>query len=238
MSPRFDFSAARRLMVEQQIRTWASNEPRLLEIMGRLSREDFTPDSFRTLAYADLEIPLGHGGLMERPSYVAQVLSALRLRPGERVLEVGTGSGYLTAIMIELGTVVHSVEIEPTLASRARHNLSTALPSGHGANIEIADLHVWSGPNDIYDAILLGGSLPAWEPSFLSALRAGGRLYAVIGRPPLMQARLFTRGRDGQGVAAQTLFETCLPPLRGVETFPGGRTTVASSSSASESVVP
>lgn len=216
MVRRFDFASARRQMVEQQIRTWAAHEPAVLEVLGRLPREEFAPAAFRTLAYADLGIPLGHGAVMEPPSYVGRVLAALRPRRGERFLEVGTGSGYLAACLGELGVTVHGVEIEPALAARARRVLAALVPDARLV-VENADIHTWRGPREVYDAVILGGSLPAWDPSFLEALRPGGRLYAVIGRPPLMRARLFTRAPDGAGVSSRDLFETLLAPLRGLE---------------------
>ncbi len=215
MTPRFDFAAARRRMVEQQLRTQAILAPGILGILGRLPREEFAPVAFRTLAYAELEIPLGHGAVMDRPSFVGAVLAAVEPAAGERVLEVGTGSGYLTACLGAAGATVHSVEIEPALATRARRVLAAVTPDVH-ATIEIADIHTWNGPENVYDIVVLGGSLPTWDPSFLQALRPGGRLFAVIGRPPLMSARLYIRAAAGEGMSARTLFETRLTPLRGL----------------------
>jgi protein-L-isoaspartate(D-aspartate) O-methyltransferase len=216
MSPRFDFAAARRQMVEQQLKTQAIHDPRILALLGRLPREEFVPVALRTLAYADLESPLGHGAAMERPSYVGAVLAAVRPRPGERVLEVGTGSGYLSACLAELGASVHTVEIEPALAARARRVLASVVPEAT-VTVETADVHTWDGPEAVYDAVVLGGSLPVWDPSFLDALRPGGRLLAAVGAPPLMTVRLYTRASTGAGVACRNLFETVLPPLRGLD---------------------
>ncbi len=221
MSPRFDFAAARRQMVEQQLRTQAIHDPRIFEIFARLPREEFTPAALRTLAYAELEVPLGHGASMDRPSYLGAVLDAVRPAAGERVLEVGTGSGYLSACLGALGATVHSVEIEPTLVARARRVLAAVVPET-SVTVETDDLHTWGGPGEIYDVVVLGGSLPKADPSFLHALRPGGRLLAVLGHPPLMTARLFVRARAGEGASARALFETSLPPLRGLPS-PRGR---------------
>jgi protein-L-isoaspartate(D-aspartate) O-methyltransferase len=216
MSPRFDFAAARRQMVEQQLKTQAIHDPRILALLGRLPREEFVPVALRTLAYADLELPLGHGAVMERPSYVGAVLAAVRPRAGERVLEVGTGSGYLSACLAELGASVHTVEIEPALAARARRALASIVPDA-SVTVETADVHTWDGAAGVYDAVVLGGSLPVWDPSFLDSLRPGGRLLAAVGVPPLMTVRLYTRAPAGPGVACRNLFETVLPPLRGLD---------------------
>jgi protein-L-isoaspartate(D-aspartate) O-methyltransferase len=216
MTSRFDFAAARRRMVEQQLKTEAVHDPRVLAVLARLPREEFAPAEFRSLAYADLEIPLGHGASMDRPAYVGAVLAAVRPEDGERVLEIGSGSGYLSACLAELGATVHGVEIAPTLAARSRRVLASVVPQA-AVTIEDGDVHTWSGPETVYDVVVLGGSLPIWDPSFLTALRPGGRLFAVIGRPPVMTAWLFTRAPKGAGAGARALFETSLPSLRGFD---------------------
>jgi protein-L-isoaspartate(D-aspartate) O-methyltransferase len=213
MMAQMDFERARFNMVEQQIRPWEVLDQEVLDLLFRVRREDFVPERYRMLAFADLEIPLGHGEAMLPPRIEARMLQALALTRDDRVLEVGTGSGYMTALLASLGRHVYSVELiaEFTAAAGAKLNgaglTNVTLETGDAAR-------GWAvhGP---YDAIVLTGSLPILPPAFAESLNPGGRLIAVVGEPPIMEARLVTCVAPG---ACKTvdLFETCIPPLRNV----------------------
>lgn len=201
---------ARTNMVEQQIRTWEVLDQEVLDLLYVVPREEFVPEQHRALAFSDLEIPIGEGERMWQPKMEARVLQELRLHKTDRVLEVGTGSGYLTALMAHRAAHVYSVEIRPALAAFGRRNLER-----HGADnatLEVGDAaRGW--PRDApYDAIVLTGSTPLLPHAFLQQLAPGGRLFAVVGEAPAMSARLVSCEAPGawRGV---DLFETVIAPL-------------------------
>ena len=206
-----DFEHARFNMVEQQIRPWDVLDPRVLELLFRLRREDYVPAPYRALAFADMEIPLGHGEKMLQPKLEARLLQELELKESDRILEVGTGSGYMTALLASLGGHVYSVEIIPEFSASAKVRLAD-----HGiANVtlEVGDAARGWDKHAPYDAILLTGSVPILPESFEKSLKPGGRMIAVVGAPPVMQAQLVTC--VSTGVYNRTgLFETCITPLR------------------------
>ncbi len=211
-----DLEQARFNMVEQQIRTWDVLDQDVLDLLFVVKREDFVPPAYRMLAFADLEIPLGEGEKMWTPKMEARVLQELRLKRGERVLEIGTGSGYLSALLAAQGTQVTSVEIHPRLAAEARARLARLDRSG----IEIAvgdGAHGWG--SDEYDAIVLTGSTPVLADGLLRQLKPGGRLFAVVGEAPVMKARM-TRYVAAGSYAADDLFETVIEPLHNAPTPP------------------
>ena len=205
-----DTEQARFNMVEQQIRTWEVLDPEVLDLLFTVRREDFVPAACRLLAFADLEIPLAGGERMWTPKMEARVVQELRLKRGESVLEIGTGSGYLTALMASFDTRVTSVEIDPLLAADAKAKLAR---SGLSA-IELAigdGARGWG--SESYDAIVLTGSTPILPDAFVKQLKPGGRAFAVVGEPPAMRARLVRWVAPGS-VTKQDLFETVIPPLR------------------------
>jgi protein-L-isoaspartate(D-aspartate) O-methyltransferase len=209
--PQMDFERARFNMVEQQIRPWEVLDPQVLELLRRLHREDFVPAAYRVLAFADLESPLGKGEKMLQPKLEARMLQEIALKPDEAVLEVGTGSGYMTALLASFSRHVYSVEIIPEFSAAAERTLRAhAL---HNVTLEVGDAARGWERHAPYDAIVLTGSVPLLPPVFQASLKPGGRLIAVVGEPPVMEAKLITC------VAASTcrsesLFETCIPPLR------------------------
>ena len=211
MNPQLDVERARFNMVEQQIRTWEVLDPRVLDLLFRIRREDFVPPQYRALAFADMEIPIGHGEKMLAPKMEARMLQELALIPGERVLEVGTGSGYMTALLASFAGHVYSVDIVAEFASGAQGKLAA-----HGiANItlETGDAARGWDRHAPYDAIVITGSLPVLPPAFAKSLRPGGRLIAVVGEPPVMEAQLIhCAAADACNVTG--LFETCIAPLR------------------------
>lgn len=211
MKPQLDLERARFNMVEQQIRTWDVLDPRVLELLHRVRREDYAPAEHRALAYADLELPIGHGEKMLAPKLEARLLQELALRPGDRVLEVGTGSGYMTALLASLAGHVYSVDIIPEFTRAAGARL--AARGIANVTLETGDAARGWSRHEPYDAIVLTGSVPVLPPAFQLSLLPGGRLIAVVGEPPVMEARLVTCVSAG-ACNAIALFETCIAPLR------------------------
>ncbi len=201
--------AARTQMVNQQVRAWDVLDPAVLAVLTQVPREQFVPPRFRNLAFADTGVPLGHGQFMLTPQIEGRLLQALRLRGTDRVLEVGTGSGFLTACLARLSRQVTSLEILPDLAEGARRNLRGV--ATWNTEVHIGDVFSYR-PDAPYDVIAVTGSLPKPDDRFRQWLAAGGRLFRVTGEGPLMQARLLTRQGPEQW-AETTLFETSLPAL-------------------------
>ena len=205
-----DIEQARYNMVEQQIRTWDVLDQEILDLLFNVRREDYVPAAYRSLAFVDLELPLPGGQRMWSPKVEARVLQTLALRPGESALEIGTGSGYFTALLASRGGEVTSVEIDPALSASAQAKLAR-----HGvANVrfETGDgAQGWG--HDLYDAIVLTGSTPLLPEQFLMQLRPNGRLFAIVGEAPAMSARLVAWTAPGSRVTTD-LFETVVAPLK------------------------
>src|SRR5882672_11171703 len=200
---------ARTQMVAQQVRAWDVLDERVLAALQSVRREEYVPEAFRELAFADTPIPLGHGQAMLAPKVDGRILQALELRPTDEVLEVGTGSGYLTACLAALAGPVRSLEIYPDLAAQATRNLRSGGVTS--ASVETLDaLRVEEVGR--YDAVIVSGSLPIYDSRFERALRAGGRLFVIVGSSPVMEALLIRR--DAGATASRTaLFETDIAPL-------------------------
>ena len=181
-----DYSHARELMVEQQIRPWDVLEIRVLDVLARLPREAFVAESHRALAYTDIELPLGNGQKMMKPVIEGRTLQALDLQPGDEVLEIGTGSGYLSACMGELAREVLSLEIDAELATTARARLDAA-GLGNNVRIETADALTWDTERR-FDGICVPGAVAVLPSRFPQWLRPGGRLFVVRGRAPVLEA--------------------------------------------------
>ena len=209
MSP-FDYEQARFNMVEQQIRTWEVLDQRVLDLLFAVKREDFVPAAYKSLAFADLELPLPNGARMWTPKMEARVIQELTLKSNDRVLEIGTGSGYLTALLASDAGDVTSVEIDPDMAADARAKLLRLGFSNVRA--EVGDGARGFG-NDTYDVIVLTGSTPLVPERFFEQLAPGGRAFAVVGELPVMTARLVRSDAPGARVAID-LFETVVAPLR------------------------
>lgn len=200
----FDFDKARFNMIEQQIRPWDVLDAKVLALLGEVKREDFVPEAYQPVALADLEVPLGkgEGQCMLAPKVEARLLQDLALQPGDSVLEIGTGSGYLTALMARQCASVVSLEIDPALAQQARANLQAAGVQ----NVEVrtadatADQFGACNAGAPFDAIVLGGSVAEVPQELLSLLKTGGRLWAVVGRAPAMRATLVRAVNGGQHV--------------------------------------
>jgi protein-L-isoaspartate(D-aspartate) O-methyltransferase len=206
-----NFEAARKHMVESQIRTWDVMDQHILDLVARSPRQDFVPPEHRNLAYADLNIPLGNGIVMMSPRLEARLLQALDVQPKDKVLEVGTGSGYLTWLLANLGSHVYSVEIDPAMAEAAAKRLDA-----HGirnVSIGIGDGASGWETNAPFDAIIITGSLPILPEGFARSLAAGGRLVAIIGTGPVMEAIRITRTGENSWTR-ESLLETSLPALK------------------------
>lgn len=205
----FDIERARFNMVEKQIRPCEVLDPRVLELLFKVKREGFVPPAHRALAFADLELPLGAGQTMWSPKMEARVLQELAMEHGDSVLEIGTGTGYFTALLAARGSPVLSVEIDPTRAAAARAKLAR-----HGfarVRVETGDGARGFG-REAYDVIVLTGSTPVLADGFTAQLKPGGRLFAVVGEAPVMKARLLRWNAPGAPTAVD-LFETVTAPL-------------------------
>lgn len=216
----FDYAKARETMVEQQVRPWDVLDPRVLEVLARLPREAFVGERHRALAYADLELPIGHGETMLKPVIEGRALQALALEGGESVLEIGTGSGFLTACLASLAREVVSVERHADLADAARGRLRAQGLAN--ADVVAADAFAWE-PGRTFDAICVTGAVDAIPSRFVQWLRPGGRMFVVRGRVPAMEAVLLHAAPDGgdvNGSRIESLFETDLPYLAGAEPPP------------------
>lgn len=205
-----DIEQVRYNMVEQQIRPWEVLDQEVLDLLFKVRREDFVPEAHRTLAFVDMEIPLGHGQTMWTPKLEARAVQEVTVRPTDRVLEVGTGSGYLTALLASLAAEVVSVDIIPEFTAGATQKLRA-----HG--IENVVLHTGDAARDWpdeagFDVIVLTASTPLLSDAFRRRLRVGGRLFAIVGEAPVMEAKLITCTAPG-AFRSTTLFETCVAPL-------------------------
>jgi len=200
---------ARFNMIEQQIRPWDVLDSQILDLLFEVRREDFVPEAWRGLAFADLEIPLGVNAMMLSPKMEARMLQELAIRPTDRALEIGTGSGYVAALLGRLAQEVTTVEINPVLAQLAAERLSK-----QGANrvkvVQGDAAQDWS-EGAPWDVILISGAIPKEPKDLLHRLKVGGRLLAVVGDAPVMHATLWTRLE--QGFQSLVLFETVIPSL-------------------------
>ncbi len=196
-------------MVMQQVRAWDVLEERVLDTLRRVPRERFVPTAFRAVAYADAAIPLPHGQHMLTPQFIGRILKAIGAAPTETVLEIGTGSGYLTACLASSSRHVHSIEIHEDLAASARARFAAQAIAN--AEVRTADVFELSFESH-YDIIVLTGSLPRYDERFQRALAVGGRLFAVVGEGPAMSARLVRRTSPTTWMS-QDLFETWIEPL-------------------------
>jgi protein-L-isoaspartate(D-aspartate) O-methyltransferase len=206
-----DMEQARFNMIEQQIRPCEVLDGRILELLKRVRREHYVPQDKREMAFMDMEIPLGYGASMWQPKLEARTVQELHLDRNDKVLEVGTGSGYLTALLSVLAGHVTSVEIVPELSAMAKQHLHAY----HHDNVtlEIGDAARGWGKGASYDAIVLTGSTPVLPEAFQNSLNIGGRLFVIVGDAPVMEARLITR------VAPDTyetvnIMEACVAPLQ------------------------
>ncbi len=206
-----NFEVARRTMIDCQIRTWDVLDERVLELVARMPREDYVPKQYRNLSFTDMNIPLGHGEVMMAPKLEARLAQELEINPTDKILEIGTGSGYMMALLAALGRHVVSVEIRPEFTAAAAIKLAhhgvrnITLENGDGAR-------GWERQKP-YDVILLTGSTPLLPETFQHSLAPGGRMIAIVGTAPAMDVRRIRR-LSKYSFEEKSLFETVLPMLQ------------------------
>jgi protein-L-isoaspartate(D-aspartate) O-methyltransferase len=210
-----EIEQARFNMIEQQVRTWDVLDQQVLDTMNAVPREHFVPERYRSLAFADTNIPLGHEQVMMAPKLEGRLLQALAILPTDRILEIGTGSGYLTACLARLGRHVTSFDIMPDFTAAA----GDALQRRDIRNVSLHTADVANGidSDERYDAIAVTGSLPVLQQQFHNTLSIGGRLFVITGELPIMEACLITRV-DEHNWSRESLLETCIPPLLNART--------------------
>ena len=208
---KMDMEQARFNMIEQQIRPWEVLDPEVLAVLDAVKREQFVPAAYQMLAFADIELPIGNGQTMLQPKIEARILQEVAVKNTDIVLEVGTGSGHMAALLATKAEYVYSVEIDPLLADTARANLEQAGVAN--VSVETGDASEAWPTHGPYDVIVISGALPELPEAFRQQLKVGGRLVAFIGAPPVIEAQLITR-TDDQAFNTINLFETVVAPLR------------------------
>lgn len=212
MAAAMNFEQARFNMIEQQIRPWNVLDPAVLKLLSVVRREEFVPEAQRELAFADLEIPLGAkpGQAMLAPKIEARMLQELALKNTDKVLEIGSGSGYMAALLAAKAEFVYSVEIDPALVDFARSNLARA--GVVNVSVDLGDAALGWPLYAPYDAIVVSASMPALPEALLGQLKIGGRLVAIVGEAPAMQVQLVTRTEEN-AFSTNVVFETVAAPL-------------------------
>jgi len=210
-----NFETARFNMLEQQIRPWEVLDQNSLDIIEEIPREDFVAAPYKAMAFADIELPLGHGQYMLAPKIEAKILQALQIQKTDKILEIGTGSGYLTALLASQGQQVKSLDINPEFTELANSRLSALNISN--VQLETADAAQDYDTTEKFDVIVITGSLPTLPNTYKKKLTTGGRLFVVTGQEPVMEARLVTRTSNDQW-ADVALFETQLAVLENAAT--------------------
>jgi protein-L-isoaspartate(D-aspartate) O-methyltransferase len=202
--------AARQNMIENQVRPWEVLDPRVLDVLSAVRREDFVPARYRNLAFADTALPIGHGEVMMKPIVEGRALQALGLASDDRVLEIGTGSGFLTACLARLAASVSSVEVHADFAETARTRIAAS--GAQNVRIEVADAVRGFNATEPFDAVVVTGAVFSLPDRFRSWVAPRGRLFAIVGESPAMQAILYTRADDTHW-REESLFETDIPYL-------------------------
>ncbi|MDH5764725.1 MAG: protein-L-isoaspartate O-methyltransferase [Gammaproteobacteria bacterium] len=202
-------------MIEQQVRPWDVLDARILDTLKQIPRENFVPDAYKKLAYADTAIPLGGGQFMLHPIVVGRILQSLEIQPMDNILEIGTGSGYLTACLAYLGYHVTSIEIDEALSQAAAKNLDAQ--NMQNVSLLCGDAQQVLDTSRQYDVVVVTASVSEIPDMFKQALAIDGRMFIVTGEAPVMSARLLTRIAKDQW-SNQVLFETSIKPLVNAET--------------------
>lgn len=208
-----DFELARTSMVQQQVRPWDVLDPRVLDVLAAVKREDFVPPRYRRMAFADMALPLEHGEMTMKPVVEGRMLQALELAPADEVLEIGAGSGFITACLAQLARDVVSIDIHADFVERAQAH-ADSLGIGN-LRVAVADAMQYR-PERRFDAIAVTGAVAAVPANFLSWLKPNGRLFVVRGHSPVQRAVLLRADAEGR-IGEEGLFETDLPYLTGAE---------------------
>jgi len=207
-----DIELARYNMIEQQIRTWEVLDQTVLDLLGQIHREVFVPDSYRGLAFADIRIPLAHEQTMMMPKEEARVLQCLQLSKDDAVLEVGTGSGYLTALLAAMAGSVKSIDLHPDFTSACQEKLARF--NLDNVELQSADVYPLLDSGQQFDTVVLTASLPKMDERFLNLVKDGGKLFVIVGTSPVMEAGLISK-QTADSWSLETLFETDLPAMIG-----------------------
>ncbi|MGB0722383.1 MAG: protein-L-isoaspartate O-methyltransferase family protein [Gammaproteobacteria bacterium] len=205
---------ARYNMIEQQIRPWDVLDADILKLLAETPREDFVPEEYKALAFSDLKIPLNDSAVMMNPNVEGRILQTLEVKPSDKALEIGTGSGFLTACLAHLASHVTSVEIDPELADSARARLQA-----HGINnatIECGDARGGWGDGERFDVIAVTGAIAEMTLNYREMIAVGGRMFVIMGSGDILEACLVTRIAETQW-HTESLFETHIPYLKGME---------------------
>ena len=200
-------------MVEQQVRPWEVMDQRVLEVMQEIPRENFVSDEYKGLAYADIQVPLANGHHMLKPVIVGRLLQALNIKPTDTILEIGTGSGYVTACLASLGKQVTSIEIDNDIATQAGENLATL--DLDNITLQVGDAIHSIPDNAPFDVIAVTANIPECTNILPKELNDGGRLFIITGESPNMAAQLITR-IHGDNFRTETLFETEVETLESI----------------------
>ena len=205
---------ARQNMIENQVRPWEVLDPRVLDVLAAVRREDFVPARYRALAFADMALPIGNGETMMKPTVEGRMLQSLALGADDRVLEIGTGSGFVTTCLARLAGSVTSIEIHADLADAARTRIAAA--GAHNVRVEVADAMKGFKTGERFDAVVVTGAVYTVPDHFRAWVAPNGRLFAIVGESPAMQAMLMTRA-DETHWREESLFETDLRYLTHAE---------------------
>jgi len=209
-----DIEQARFNMIEQQIRPWEVPDQDVLDLLNEIHREEFIPDAYKDLSFADMRIPIGHEQTTMMPKVEARLLQSLRLKADETVLEIGTGCGYLTTLLAKSAKHVKSIDIYPDFIVAATDKIiKTGLTN---IELECADAYSLLDKSEKYDVLVLTASLPKMDEQFLNLLNNSGRMFAIIGESHAMEACVLTKQENG-AYSKESLFETDLPALIGSE---------------------
>jgi protein-L-isoaspartate(D-aspartate) O-methyltransferase len=211
MTHAMNFEVARHHMIEQQLRPWDVLDPAVVDVLYADHREDFVPAPYRALAFADTDIPLGSGASMLPPKLEAHALQALAVKPHERVLEVGTGSGHMAALLAACAKEVWSVEIDPALAEQARANLSRRGVAN--VHVEVGDGLIGLAARAPFDVIMVSGAVREIPVALIEQLANGGRLLAFVGEAPVIAMRRLTRNGP-EALLVEDIMETEVPALQ------------------------
>ena len=218
MNTQMNFEQARMNMIEQQIRTWEVLDQNVLDLIAEIHREDFVPVAYRQLALADVQLPLAHDQVTMTPKVEARLLQALNIQMSDKVLEIGTGCAYLTALLARSSQHVTSVDIYPEFTGVAKVKLASH--AIQNVTLETGDaVSGWSSRSP-YDVIVVTGSVPVLDACFQKQLSLRGRLFIITGVAPVMEALLLTRVGDNEWLK-ESLFETSIPALQGARSMPG-----------------
>lgn len=212
MHPTASLTTARELMLSQQLRAWGVKNPRALEAISKMPKEIFVEEERKSLAYSDTELPIGQGEFSLPPKVVGRILESVAIQERDDILEIGTGSGYLTALCAELGFHVTSIDLCNEFVEKARTNLSS---------LRLSNFHLFQNDifeyvkekNKIFDVVIFTGSMPSMLPEFIELLGARGRLFAIVGKEPAMTACLWSKTGEQGAVVKKSLFETVVKPL-------------------------